>query len=106
MDRSEIPMYDASASDITQEGVKHKTIHIPGFQTKSLRKPTKTKAPDWVYNDKKLQDKIFTESRLKYQIAYHYWRLGWTSKEIAKHFFKSEEKFELVKSILKRIKNL
>jgi hypothetical protein len=99
-------MFDKSAVDITQEGVKNKLTHIPGFQTKSVRRPAKTKAPDWVYNDKKLQDKIFAEARLKYQIAYHYWRLGWNSREIAEHFLKSREKFKAVESILFRIKNL
>ena len=91
--------FDTTAAELKQDWTPY------GFSVKKSRRPKKD-APEWVFNDKQLIEKLCKDVKFKYQVAYLYWRLGWTTREIAGELLNGSEKFETIKSILYRIKNM
>lgn len=77
-----------------------------GFQESKPRRPLKKNVPEWIYNDKDIIKKLCEDAKLKYRIAYLYWRLGWTAKEIAIDIYGTGGKINTIESILYRIKNM
>jgi hypothetical protein len=53
-----------------------------GFQVRKIRRPRKN-VPTWANSDKKLKMRIFGPAMRRYRIAYLYWRVGMSAREVA-----------------------
>jgi DNA-binding NarL/FixJ family response regulator len=70
-----------------------------GFQVYTARRPRKN-VPEWARSNRSLMARIFQPAIRRYNIAYLYWRVGWTAKEIA------EELGQTVSSVKRVIERL
>ena len=70
-----------------------------GFQVRKIRRPRKN-VPIWANSDKKLKMRIFGSAMRRYRIAYLYWRVGMSAREV------SEEVGGTVNAIKLIIRNL
>lgn len=68
---------------LDQSSEEFKGDWIPeGFQVKKVRRPRKN-IPLWANSDKKLKMRIFSPAMRRYRIAYLYWRVGMSAREVA-----------------------
>lgn len=92
-------MFDKEASEFSKDWIPD------GFSVKKARRPVKD-VPEWVLSDKKLLTKLCKDVKLKYQVAYLHWRLGWTSREIANELLGRPDKFKSIESMIYRLKQM
>lgn len=68
---------------LDQSSEEFKGNWIPeGFQVKKVRRPRKN-IPVWANSDKKLKMRVFRRAMRRYRIAYLYWRVGMSAREVA-----------------------
>jgi hypothetical protein len=77
--------------------------YIPrGFQTKRARRPRK-EVPMWANSDSALKKRILGRALRRYWIAYLYWRVGLTAREVAEEL---GIKISAVKSVIYKLEGL
>lgn len=82
-------MYDQSSTEFKGDWIPE------GFQIRKIRRPRKN-IPDWANNDKALKMRIFGPAMRRYRIAYLYWRVGMSAREVAEELKISRKQVEKV----------
>jgi hypothetical protein len=72
-----------------------------GFQVRKIRRPRKN-VPTWANSDKKLKMRIFGPAMRRYRIAYLYWRVGMSAREVSEEVGGSLDSINNVIKYLKR----
>jgi hypothetical protein len=88
-------MFDQSSEEFKGDWIPD------GFQVRKVRRPKKN-VPTWANSDKKLKMRIFGPAMRRYRIAYLYWRVGMSAREVADELRTTEDAVEQVLTRLRR----